>query len=426
MIPAEEILKISRNNTLDRWAAGDGSAAGRIAENLVVPASRQTFSARPQDKFFAIGSCFARNVEERLELAGATVTSRLINVRDLGNKSAREGGMFNKYTPASILQELRWAAGRADYPEAALLPVGDGTYYDPYLSGKAGAGSVDDLMARRAEVKAYFTQAFDADVVILTLGLIEAWVDLETGLILNEAPAPKVLARNKERFGFERLTLEQCEEALAEIHDILKSHGKPGQKIILTVSPVPLGRTFTADDIIVANTTSKSTLRVAAMRMAERTDGLDYFPSYEAVLHSHPALSWQSDRLHVSDVVVGRIIQTFMSRYGVTKSAAQPDGPAEVAEDSTDTFLAQLNEDVNKYKNMVIQMQKRLRNVDQDDEGAPAVTNSVMRKDPAFAKWANEALDADALLSRVYREMRKYKNMVIKMQDEQRAALSDD
>jgi len=383
MIPAEIVLETSRNNINNRWTGADGSAADRIGQKMVVPVGRQSFKAKPGDTFFAIGSCFARNVEERLELAGAEVTSRNINVRDLGNESAREGGIFNKYTPVSILQELKWAAGIETYPEAALLPVGGGNFTDPYLAGKSARGSKDELLARRAEVGTYFAQAFEADVIILTLGLIESWVDNETGLSLNEAPNPRILARNKGRFSFETLSLEQCETAMEEIWAILEAHGKPGQKKIVTISPVPLGRTFTQDDIIIANMTSKSTLRVVAQRFAARTEGLDYYPSYEVVMHSDPNLSWQADRRHVSDVIVGHIIQTFLERYGVSP-ATEHDVKAEVAalkndksfqvwsENAVDqeALFARLNAEVNKYKNMNIKLQAELRQLRAEGNGA--------------------------------------------------------
>ncbi|MEB3421081.1 GSCFA domain-containing protein [Salipiger marinus] len=374
MISAKDVLKAGRNNAHDRWNGAEGGAAERMAARMVVPMGRQSFRAKPGDTFFAIGSCFARNVEERLELAGARVTSRNIAVRDLGNASAREGGVFNKYTPVSILQELQWAAGEADYPETALLPVGGGEVYDPYLSGKAGRGSVAELMARRAEVGRYFAQAFEADVVVLTLGLVESWIDRETGLALNETPAPTLLAREGKRFGFEVLSLERCEAAVADSVALLRRHGKRGQKIVLTVSPVPLGRTFTDMDVIVANTMAKSTLRVAAHRLSDRIEGLDYFPSYEAVMHSDPNLCWQRDRRHVSDVIVGRIIETFLNRYGATEEAPQDFSDALSALDSDPTFqkwsemagdetalIARLNQEVNKYKNMVIKLQGELK-----------------------------------------------------------------
>jgi hypothetical protein len=374
MPSAKIALETSKNNAHDRWSGAEGSAQARITDRLVVPMGNQTFSAKKDSTFFAIGSCFARNVEERLEMAGANVTSRKINVGNLGDGSAREGGVFNKYTPVSILQELKWAAGVEKYPEDALLEVGKDRYYDPYLSGKAAQGTKAELMTRRAEVGQYFAQAFEADVVILTLGLVESWTDNETGLSLNEAPSPRLLARSGERFSFEVLDLDQCQAAFEEICALFEAHGKKGQNKIVTVSPVPLGRTFTEDDIIVANATSKSTLRVVAKRVAEQTKGMDYFPSYEAVIHSDPNLSWQRDRRHVSDVVVGQIIQTFMVRYGVsTEVLSDPqEAIANMKEDPSfqkweqgasdqDALMAQLNDQVNRYKNMVIKLQKELR-----------------------------------------------------------------
>lgn len=374
MPSAQDALETSRHNAHDRWIVGDGSAASRIAGQIVIPQGRQSFTALPHETFFAIGSCFARNVEERLELAGAKVSSRRIEVQDLGDGSAREGGIFNKYTPVSILQELRWAAGIETYPEAALLPVGAGNVCDPYLSAKAASGTVQALMQRRAQIRGYFAQAFEADIVILTLGLIETWIDHETGLYLNETPNPKILARNPGRFGFECLSLEQCEASLEEICAILQKHGKAGQRIIVTVSPVPLGRTFTADDIIVANMNAKSTLRVAANRLVGRHARVDYFPSYEAAMLSDPALSWQEDRLHVSDFVVGYIIRAFLQRYGVAPEAPDDTAAAIAAlrqrpglrkiigrAAETDALLVRLTGEVDKYKNKVIQLQGKLR-----------------------------------------------------------------
>ena len=89
---------------------------------------------------------------------------------------------------------------------------------------------------------------------------------------------------------------------------------------------------------------------------------------------SDPALSWQRDRRHVSDVVVGQIIQTFLVRYGVSDqppvdlneavAALENDESyqkwAAEAEDPT-MLLARMNQEVNKYKNMVIRLQKDLR-----------------------------------------------------------------
>ncbi|MGB2203387.1 MAG: GSCFA domain-containing protein, partial [Pseudooceanicola atlanticus] len=365
-IDARTVLDTGRANQHDRWSQGSGSAAERIGARIVVPEAARSFDASADDTFFAIGSCFARNVEERLEQAGAAVSSRRIAVEGLGHQAAREGGVFNKYTPLSILQELRWAAGTEPYPEAALLPAGD-QLYDPYLSPKAERGDVATLMARRDQIRAYFAQAFEADIVVLTLGLIETWIDRETGLTLNDAPLPRLLARNPDRFAFRRLELEDCEAALEESLALLRAHGKAGQRVVITVSPVPLGRTFTGEDVIVANTLSKATLRVAAQRVIARHDGVDYFPSFEAVTMSDPELAWRGDRRHVGEFIVGRIIGTFLDRYGIAPKSASGDAAEDPAlddgqeADPKDALIGQLTRQVNRYKNGIILLQRDIR-----------------------------------------------------------------
>jgi hypothetical protein len=360
MISATEALKQARANAHDRWVNTKGSAQERLQARIVVPFGQQTFTASKGDTFFAMGSCFARNVEERLELAGANVSSLKIDVPDLGSQSVRLGGIFNKYAPYSILQELQWASGEAEFTPDMLLATADGQVYDPHLRLNAAQGPREALMTRRRHIAGYFRKAFEADVVVMTLGLIEAWFDKQTGVFLNELPDPKVLAKQRDRFEFHILSVDTCMELLSQIHAILQRHGRPGQRIVLTVSPVPLGRTFGEDDIIVANMTSKSTLRVAARAFAAASEGVDYFPSYEAVMLSHPDLTWQPDRLHVSDFIVGRIIGTFLERYGFAAPQAADGEDAEATADPQAALLAQMSKDVNRYKNQVLRLQSEL------------------------------------------------------------------
>ncbi|TKW68798.1 MAG: hypothetical protein DI616_02055 [Paracoccus denitrificans] len=361
MRPAGEVLKLNRENKYDRWRGNENGARERILQKVCVPFGRQSFTASKENSFFTMGSCFARNVEERLALAGANVLSRDIKMRDLGGTSGRYMGIFNKYNPYSILQELQFASGERTFTEASLLPGSDGLFYDSQLRTNSGDASKDELMARREEIREFFAQAFTADVLILTLGLIESWYDNETGLYLTEVPNGRLLARTKERFSFKTLSVADTVSILNEIHALLKRHSKPGQKVLITVSPVPIGRTFTTDDIIVANTTSKSTLRTAALEFISSVEGVDYFPSYEAAMHSHPDLAWQSDRLHVSDFLVGEIIRTFLTRYGF--DVDQPAETSETAPEVSDNadLVARLNADVSRYKQQLITMEAKLK-----------------------------------------------------------------
>ncbi len=66
------------------------------------------------------------------------------------------------------------------------------------------------------------------------------------------------------RYEFGVLTYPEVMSALERIHRVLSEHGHTDVQILVTVSPVPLGATFTGTDVVLANTYSKSLLRTAA------------------------------------------------------------------------------------------------------------------------------------------------------------------
>lgn len=358
MTSARDALARTKMNLFDRWVGGaELSARDRIKSQVIIPMGRQTFTSKPDSTFFAMGSCFARNVEERLELSGANVLSRKMKVQDLGGTSGRALGMYNKYTPFSILQELQFASGELQFSKDSLLPASGDLYYDAQLRVNSGDASIDKLTARRAEINAAFSQAFQADILILTLGLTESWFDTKTNLYLNEMPALRLINNDPNRFEFRCLSIDDCRKALQEIWDVLKRNSKIEQKTIVTVSPVALTRTFSEHDVVIANTTSKSTLRVTALEFSEKYEGVDYFPSYEAVTLSAPSLAWQDDRLHASDFIVGRIIDTFLVRYGLIEEIA---GKADVEMlTAEEVLITRLRRDIDKYKNQLIQIETR-------------------------------------------------------------------
>ena len=54
-------------------------------------------------------------------------------------------------------------------------------------------------------------------------------------------------------------------------------------KLISLLSPVPLVATYSSDHILVANSVSKSTLRVMLAEVENNNEKVVYFPSYEIV-----------------------------------------------------------------------------------------------------------------------------------------------
>lgn len=360
MIPAMTAVRRSKANRASRWTGTEDCAADRLAGRIVVPDSSPSFQARPGHTVFAIGSCFARNVEEALEDAGVDVLSRRYALPEMGATTPRTAGIFNKYTPISILQELQLAAGERTLDQRSFLELVDGVFYDPQLRIISGTGSVAALLARRRQVTAYFRQAFEADIVIMTLGLIEAWYDRISGLYLVEAPAPQCIKREPDRFGFEIFDAQRCLDAVKEVRDLLHRHRGKETRLIVTVSPVPLARTFSALDVLSANTLSKSTLVVAANRFAEEVEGVDYFPSYEAATVSDPAVVWDADRRHVTDFMVTRIIRTFLVRYGFRQNTETVGSPPNAATSPDAQLIRKLLDQVETYKKAIIRLQSAL------------------------------------------------------------------
>lgn len=83
-------------------------------------------------------------------------------------------------------------------------------------------------------------------------------------------------------------------------------------RIILTVSPVPLQTTFSGQDCILAITQSKAVLRCAAEALASSFGrAVDYFPSFE-IVQSGGLAAFEDDFIHVRRDVVKRITQLLM------------------------------------------------------------------------------------------------------------------
>lgn len=298
----------------DRWSQGSGNARGRLLRGLVVPESHVGFRFAPDAKVFAIGTGFARRIEAALLDTGVRVTSAGRKTDIMEVRSNLRLGILNQHNPVSIHQELEWAAGRS-FPEEALLPLGD-EWIDPFLGEQAPLAPLPAVRTRRAKLKDYFAKTFTADLVLVTLGFTETWFCRKTKLALNGPPSTRAFLADRDRFAMRRLGHEEMVAALKAIRETIKKQN-PKANIVLMVSPVPLKRTFTGEDVIVANMVGKSALHSAAMTVAWAFKDVDYFPAYESVMCSDPARTWQPDRRTVQPGMVGLITDHFVRRYGL-------------------------------------------------------------------------------------------------------------
>jgi hypothetical protein len=103
-IAGPEAWQLLLNSRAAQWHPN----VGRFDEPLVNVAHEPGFRLSADDVFFCLGSCFARNVEEHLIYSGRRVLSKGIICPANEWPGARIGGFVNKFTTASILNELQW------------------------------------------------------------------------------------------------------------------------------------------------------------------------------------------------------------------------------------------------------------------------------------------------------------------------------
>ena len=297
----------------------NGSALGRDGENRLEPecwpALSPSFAIQPDDKVFTIGSCFARNVENSLIANGVKVPAR--EEADALN-DANGALLLNKYTPPSIFQEIDWALaldGRTELTESDVADffyyLPDGRVIDMHLHA-AKPETVSDAIARRSVIAKIFNHITSSQVAVITLGYVEAWLDTKTGLFINMAPNAQ-MRRGKNRFKFVKLDYVACLDYVERAFAALKNAGI--EKILVTTSPVPLQRTFTNKDVIVANNYSKSVLRAVAGAVSDASEGVDYFPSYESVMLTKQPYVWYDDLVHVQPSFVNKIMARVIQNY---------------------------------------------------------------------------------------------------------------
>ena len=292
-----------------RWA----NRTERFDDQVVVVHQESKFTLDLSERFFCMGSCFARNVEEHLIYRGLDVLSKRI-FAPAEEWPHRINGFVNKFTTHSMRNELEWVINPPEY-DSSYFSESEAGWLDLQLCPGVRTVSLERALERRRYLtNDYFQRLRHATVVVLTLGLNEVWHDAATDRYLNAAPSFFSVRREPSRYtvrvtdAADNLTeLERLFEILTEVN--------PHARLVVTVSPVPMSETFSGRDVLLANTLSKATLRAAAETFATQHDCVDYFPSYEMVTMSPRDQAYGMDRIHVADEVVGSIMEEFIRNY---------------------------------------------------------------------------------------------------------------
>lgn len=290
----------------------------RLRHTWFTPRVNPKFKLRRDDRFYAIGSCFARGLENVLIKNKINVESAAPEFAKLqpANKEVSGLGFTNKYNTYSILNELRWALDPdAEFPRESIVRLTETTWDDPHTAPTLEFADLQETLERRALMQTVTRRIRNCRAVIVTLGLAEVWRDVKADVFINRTPIPSLLETEPDRYEFHLTGFAENLANLEAIHTLLTHYGHPDVHIVVTVSPVPLMNTFSSMDIVVANTWAKSLLRAVAQEWAAAHANVDYFPSYEIVLSSDRAAVWERDLRHVQGAGAQHIMELFLRNY---------------------------------------------------------------------------------------------------------------
>ena len=293
-------------------------ASQRLRRPFFIPKVSPEFRISQSDRLFAIGSCFARGIEASLQRRGFRVESAAKDFdrfATLTKKKVTALGFTNKYTTYSMLNELCWALDpAAKFPEKSLVDLDPGHCIDLHINPTLKVVDRAATLERRRIMQDVNARIRHCRVVFVTLGLVEVWYDKEAEVYLNTTPRD-VRERFPGRYEFAVTNYLQNLENLERLHTLLTTYGHPELRVVVTTSPVPMNATFSGQDIVVANTYSKSTLRAVAQDFAADHENVQYFPSYEIVMNSERSVAWEDDLRHVKGPMTNHIMDYFIRNF---------------------------------------------------------------------------------------------------------------
>lgn len=292
----------------------------RIASDQVLPTPSYNFFDEEAEAF-VIGSCFANEIRAVLEKIDITVHPKIdpeiSSLFPPELKRAPSWGEWDErvhyqcYTPMSIQQEISLALGNWQMEDDAIIESkkeGRSIFWDPYRRSVYAYTREDLLRIREIMNERIRDGILKSDVIIITLGLVEAY-----NLKNYHGYAAELNPAFIKDTCFENLSYEQAHAAVANVCDSINKV-YPTKKIIISVSPIPLNRTFTKKDVISATTLGKSILRVVADSVVENRDFVYYWPSYEYVMWAGRAFR-DDDLRHIKTEIVNEITKAFCNSF---------------------------------------------------------------------------------------------------------------
>jgi hypothetical protein len=310
-----------KSNLYSGWPAR--TSENNRVEPRAMPNFAPSFAMHPGETIFTIGSCFARNVENALIDRGFVLPTREV-LQTVPEFAAIGPSVLNNFGVPSIYNEISWALDEGTFvAEDSFFEIEAGRFVDVHLNHGLRPAPYQDVVNRRAAIRAAYREIARSRVVIITLGLTECWYDRQSQLYLNTAPRRQLVRSFPDRFELHVLNYAETHDFLKRTMTLIRERGLPEVRVILTVSPVPLTSTHRDQDVMVANMYSKSVLRAASEEIVSEFDFVDYFPSFESVLTSDRQIAWEDDLVHVQKQMIDLNISRMVDRYVVQEAGGQ-------------------------------------------------------------------------------------------------------
>ena len=282
------------------WRTGVAATAPHHIEGLWRP----KFALSANDRFATAGSCFAQHIGRALRERGLrwvegepafplafplAIPEEVASRYGYGLFSFRTG---NIYTARLLRQWLEWADQRRPRAEG-IVEGKDGRFVDllrPSVEPAGYATRKDAVAARSATLRAIRSSLKLTDVFVFTLGLTEVWFDRRERIVYPMCPGTVAGCYDPRRHVLRNMRhAEVASDVRASI--ALMRRLRPGLRVLLSVSPVPLTATATDEHVLSATVYSKSVLRAVAGEVAADDRLVDYVPSYEII-----AAHWSKGR----------------------------------------------------------------------------------------------------------------------------------
>lgn len=292
---------VARQETIERASraseAGEPNKAWGKAERGRKFAVPNVPLIRRDTKIFAIGSCFALEIRHELNNRGFNVFPKYSAIEfDPQTQiacSLPDRDNINHYDTFTIRQEFEQAfAGSHFRPEDFWTIQGrsinrvmkqEVVWQDPYRKNIYATDQPGILDISRKLDSCIRDGIMTADVYIITLGLIETWRNSGNGLHACVYPGVGG-GGGAEQTELHVAGFAENYENLRRVCELIFSRF-PERKIILTVSPVALEKTFRETDVVLANMESKCTLRAVAGQICREFPNVHYLPSFELFMY---------------------------------------------------------------------------------------------------------------------------------------------